>query len=354
MDNFELVDVICNNNVRKNCPIKLSSVYCDGFKEGSKIGVFSHFHHDHISSITECIGEYDVIITHAITFEAITAIRPGFKLREQWVTLDGNKYKTNFGTISLLKANHIPGSSQVYVETNGNSLLYSGDFNYPDIQIQNADYLVLDATHGDPSYDGKTDRKSVMNRMFEDVKDKIFSQKPVIIYCASGTLQELIRHFEVDYAGSKLSHDVAFVADKREKNILLKIFKHNKNEFRDIIDYDSYDYWELINSNKKCVIFLTNDVIVDSSLANYYKIYVDRFKFTENKSAIIPFNGGCRYNLSSHASIENILNYVHDVNPKVVVTDYSRSGYAPGLAKLIQLKYPEIKAYPRPTNIGHV
>jgi Cft2 family RNA processing exonuclease len=354
LTDFDLIDVVCNDSKHHHCPIKLSSVYCDGFKSESKIGVFSHFHSDHISAITECIGEYDVLITHPITFEAITAIKPGFKLREQWVTLDGNKYKTNFGTVRLLKANHIPGSSQVHVETDGTSLLYSGDFNYPDIEIQHADHLVLDATHGDPSFDGKTDRKSVMNRMFEDVKEKIFSRKPVIIYSPSGTLQELIRHFEVAYDGSKLSHDVEFVADKKQKDILLKIFKHEKNEFRDIIDYDSYEYWDLISSNKPCVIFLTNGVIVDSSLSNYYKIMIDRFKFTEDKPAIIPFEGGCRYNLASHASIENILNYVGDVNPKTVVTDFSRSGYAPTLAKLIHLKYPEINAYPRPANIKNV
>ncbi|MBT6647359.1 MAG: hypothetical protein HOB51_07575, partial [Thaumarchaeota archaeon] len=102
MADFDLIDVVCNGGKRQHCPIKLSSVYCDGFKSESKIGVFSHFHSDQISAITECIGEYDVLITHPITFEAITAIKPGFKLREQWVTLDGNKYKTNFGTVRLL------------------------------------------------------------------------------------------------------------------------------------------------------------------------------------------------------------------------------------------------------------
>ena len=63
MVDFDLIDVVCNGTKHKHCPIKLSSVYCDGFKSKSKIGVFSHFHSDHISAITECIGEYDILIT---------------------------------------------------------------------------------------------------------------------------------------------------------------------------------------------------------------------------------------------------------------------------------------------------
>jgi len=193
-----------------------------------------------------------------------------------------------------------------------------------------------------------------MNRMFEEIKDKMFSKKPVIIRSASGTMQELIWYFEVGYDGSKLNHDIPFVMPKKQKNILLKIFANDKKEFRDnIIEYESHDYWNLVYGNKKCVIFLTNE-IVDYSLQNYYQIIVDRYRFVKEKAAIIPFGGGCRYNLASHASVDDILTYVGKVNPKIVVTDYSRSGHAPMLAKLIHQKYPEINAYPRPSSINHV
>lgn len=343
-----IVDVECNEGQNKNCPIQLGQVTCDGFKECKSIGVFSHFHEDHIHAITDCIGSYDTLITHPITFEAIIAMDPGIALREQWVTQNYDTvYKTPSADIRLLKANHIPGSAQVHVETNGLSLLYSGDFNYPEMQIKKADYLVLDATHGDPWYDGKTDRKSVKNRMFEDVKEKIGSNKPVIIQTYAGTLQELIRHFEIGYDGDKLSHDIPFVTETNQKEILLKIYKDEKNEFREIIDYNSRDFWKLVRNNKRCVIFLTSEII-DSSLQSYYKIIVDKYRFVKEKAAIIPFDGGCRYNLASHASIDNILSYVKEVKPKQVVTDYSRSGYAPILAKLINQKFPEIETYPRP------
>lgn len=349
MASEDQIDVICNRNQVKNCAVRLGRIFCDGFNQDGLIGAFSHFHQDHIHAVTDCIGQYDTIITHPITLEAMTAMDSGLTHREQWITQEfDTKYKSSAGDIRLLKANHIPGSAQIHVERNGVSMLYSGDFNYPEIQIRQAEYLVLDSTHGDPIYDGKTDRRSVKNRLFEDVKEKMNSNKPVIIQAYSGTLQEIIKHFEINYDGSKLSHDIPFVTKKEQKDILLRIYKNEKDDFRYIIDFESRDFWKLVRGNKKCVIFLPYGVVLDSTLQNYYKIFVDRYRFANEEPAIFEFSGGMRYNLAAHASIENIIEYVKEIKPKTIVTDLSRSGYAPKLAKIIQLSFPEIRCYSRP------
>ncbi len=359
--NEEIIKVHCNDGQKTNCPIKLGQIYCDGYKGpndlksqqnpteySGRIGVFSHFHEDHIGAVRQCLGTYDTLIVHPITFKAISALLPGYQFYEQWIPQDyDTKYPSKAGDIRLLKSNHIPGSSQVHVEIDDTALLYSGDFNYPEMQIRKAEHLVLDATHGDPWHDGKTDRHSVKNRMFEDVKEKIELNKPVIIRTSAGTLQELIKHFEINPSDGQLSHDIPFVTTKKQKSVLLKIYDKVKSDFRDIIEYDSPEFWRLHRNNKRCVLFLTNEII-DESLQNYYNIIVDKYRFSNNNPAIIPFDGGCRYNLASHASIQNILDYVGDVEPKEVITDHSRSGYAPMLAKQIQLKYPKINAHPSP------
>ena len=347
---FSNMDVICNKKQKTECAIKLSNVYCDGFSEDGCIGAFSHFHSDHISSLTKCIGQYDVLITHPITFQAIVSMNPGFRLREQWVPQDyDTKYSTKSLTLRLLKANHIPGSSQIHVESNGVSYLYSGDFSYPEVQIRNADCLVLDANHGDPWFDSNTDRKSVLNRMFEDVKEQLESNRSVIITCAAGTLQEIIRHFEIIYDGSKLSHDIPFVCDTTQKNILHNIYPEEKNDFRSITDIDDREFWKLVRSNSRHVIF-TISPLMDSELQNHHKIIVDRWRFKKEHATVIPFAGGCRYNLSSHASIEDIYKYVDEIKPKTIITDFSRSDYAKILSKLISQKFPNIKTYVRPSN----
>ena len=343
-----IVDVQCNSPRKSNCAIKLDRVFCDGFKEGKSIGVFSHFHEDHIAAITECIGSYDVLITHPITFEGIVALKPGMRYREQWVRQDfDTAYPIHDGHIRLLKANRIPGSSQVYVETGDKSMLYSGDFNFPDIQIKQADYLVLGSTQGDPQHDGKTDRKSVKDRMFKDIKGFTNSNKSIVIQTSSGTLQELVRHFEIS-SGQKLSSDIAFVMDEKQQKVLTSIYKEEKNEFRNIVRYDSHEFWQLVRDNKKCIVFSTAPIL-DDGLDSFHKIIVKQFRFSKKQPLIIPFEGGCRYNLASHTSIEGIYSYIESVNPKYVITDYSKSEYAYQLAKLIEQKFPNIKTTHRPS-----
>lgn len=358
---------VVGSSGNKNCPIKLDRIYCDGFVENNHygIGVFSHFHSDHIKDVELCLRQYDTLITHPITLAAIDALYPGFKLYASWQPQDyGESYHSAVGQIRLLQANHIPGSCQIHLETSDSSFLYSGDFKFPEMTIRHADKLVIDASHGDPNYDGPTDRLSVKNRMFDEIKEKMNSNKPVIIISHPGTMQELIHHFEINPFQKPLNHDISFVARKEQIQILHKIYKNEKNEFRNIVEYDSIDYWKLIRNNTRCVIFLSNfpkheddnnsySDSIDEDIKNYYKIIVDRYKFEKNKPAIQPFEGrsegmGCRYNLASHSSIEEILNYVDAVSPKEVITDASRSSFAPLLAKLISYKFPKIQVHVQP------
>jgi len=343
-----IIDVICSDDARRNCPVKLDGVFCDGYNQDASIGVFSHFHDDHIRSIHSCISKYRVLITHPLTFEGINALKPGLRYREQWIPQDyDTAYKFVNGTVRLLKANHIPGSSQVYVESDDKTLLYSGDFSYPDVQIRQADYLVIDSTHGDPWTDGRTDRNSVKNRMLEYVEEHLKYKPQVVIMVPTGTLQEIVRHFEVGYE-RKMSDDIAFVMEKAQDTVLRSIYRYERNELRSTVEYDSSEFWDLIRSKKRCVIFSTQLDVLDSELRGFHKIIIDRHRFAKGEPTMIPFDGGCRFNLAAHASIDGIYQYVESVNPKYVITDNSRSGYAKQLAKLIEQKFPQIKTEYRP------
>ena len=348
---FDLIDVCCGERSR-HCPIKLHEVYCDGYFKQMKVGAISHFHSDHIGAIEDCLRQYDEIITHKTTLKALGGIDSGWPRCENWVPLEyGDTHPTNSSEISLLKANHIPGSAQVHVVTDGKSLLYSGDFSYPHCTIRQADYLVLDATHGDPSVDGKTDRKSVLSRMYEDVKEKLDDKKTVVIYSDTGTIQEIIRHFEIGYDGNeaKLSHDIEFVAKENQIKILEAIYNKEKDEFRKILKYGERDFWRILRNNEPCVIFLVDRIRIED-LTNYYTIFTGRYQFRQSDPPIIYHDdtNSCHYNLASHASIDNVLKYVADVKPKVVVTDGSRSDQASTLARQIELKFDHnIQVFPR-------
>ena len=342
-----LIDVLCDNKTQTNCAVKLGAVFCDGYWAQQRIGAFSHFHADHIRAIENCIAEYDHMITHPITFQGLCALKPGLRLREQWTPQDyDTTFKFSGGSVRLLKANHIPGSSQIHVEYGGHTLLYSGDFGYPDVQIRHADYLVTDATHGDPWHDGKTDRQSVKNRMFEHINDVLESKRRVVVHTTTGTLQELVRHFESG-CKQRFNDDVIFVMDHKQEAVLHNIYHEESSEFRPIVPYDTPEFGAAVKTNKKCVIFLTHAILNDE-LRKFHRVVVDSYRFEKSMPPIIPFDGGCRFNLAAHASINDIYQYINEINPRYVVTDGSRSTYAKQLAKLIEQKFPRVKTESRP------
>lgn len=342
-----LIDVKCGGETRANCAVQLGAVFCDGYWERQRIGAFSHFHADHIRAIESCIAEYDYMVTHPITFQGLCALKPGLRLREQWVTQDyDTAFKFSGGSVRLLRSNHIPGSSQIHVEYAGHTLLYSGDFGYPNVQARHADHLVIDATHGDPWHDGATDRRSVMNRMFEYVRERLEAERRIVVSASSGTLQELVRHFEVG-CGARLAGDVVFSMDGRQERVLRGIYREESAEFRPIVQYGTPEFGSAVRAGKKCVVFAARSIL-GSELPGFHRIAVDAYRFQKGASPIVPFEGGCRFNLAAHASIGDIYQYVEAVGPKHVVTDGSRSPHARQLAKLIEQRFPGIKAEARP------
>lgn len=354
MSSSEIIDVECNNNNCKNCAVKLGRVYCDGLSDKGAIGCFTHFHHDHTSSVEDCIGQYDRIITHHITLKALSVNYEGIDLRDNWVTQEyGDKFNSKDGDeITLLLANHIPGSAQVHVQTNETSMIYSGDFSFPEMTTRHAEYMVLDSTHGEPSYNGKTDRKFVKNDMFERVNDYIDKkQKPIIIMANSGTLEEIIKHFESGTDKNRMSHDIPFATTKKHKDTLHAIYKNESRDFRDILTTDGdeqREFWSLVRGRKRCVIFMGYNDPIDSSLSSLYTVRVDRYRFRSDDSPIILHDNGIRYNLAAHASFEDIIKYVNEVKPKTIITDRSRSGFALDLAEQLKIKFPEKEILSRP------
>ena len=139
---------------------------------------------------------------------------------------------------------------------------------------------MLDSTHGNPWIDGKTDRKSVKNRLFEHVTEIVKTHNQIVINTSPGTLQEIVHHFEIGY-GRKMDVDIVFAMDERQKDVLKSIYKSERNEFRNIILYPSREFWSIIRNNKKCVIF-TPSLILEQDLRSFRKIIIDKICVIQN------------------------------------------------------------------------
>ena len=114
------------------------------------ISFTTHAHVDHMPQVVVskpyCTEE---------TAEMIKVRNPNF---EGNVVKENKKLKFDDFTAELIPAGHVLGSSQVFIEADGTSILYTGDFKLwknlscKPIKIQEADVLITEATYGNPSW----------------------------------------------------------------------------------------------------------------------------------------------------------------------------------------------------------
>lgn len=81
------------------------------------------------------------------------------------IVKENKKIKFDDFTAELIPAGHILGSSQVFIEADGTSILYTGDFKLwknmtcKPVEIKEADVLVMETTYGNPSWIMPEDKK---------------------------------------------------------------------------------------------------------------------------------------------------------------------------------------------------
>ena len=304
---------------------------------GKSVAATTHFHADHVADIYNIIKHYRKILLHPVTYNALVALDPALRLRtRQFVpTGYGVPFSGDDYTASLLASNHIPGSCQVLVEHDGKRLLYSGDFNYPDVHTPKCDYLVLDATHGDPRYDyERVDREFITQRMCETIVEKTDDSKSVVVRSSRGTLQEIIGEMETRHR--RVRDDVVFVADKGEIDVLAAIYDTGaEGGIRKIVRRDSVEAHEAMSGGATCVMFASS-LQYDADADGWFAVYVDRYRFSKETPGIIDTGNGIRCNLSAYANYPDIIRFIRDVDPQFVLVDSSRSRCAATLAERIR------------------
>ena len=110
----------------------------------------THAHVDHIPQVVVqepyCTEE---------TAEFIKIRNPDFHGK---IVKENKKIKFDDFTAEMIPAGHVLGSTQVFIEADGKSILYTGDFKLwknltcEPVEIRQADVLVMESTYGNPSW----------------------------------------------------------------------------------------------------------------------------------------------------------------------------------------------------------
>jgi len=278
--------------------IKSLNLYLDS-KKSQPCGYISHAHSDHIAKHHKIYcspATFDLIrlrmknpIAHPLPFN-------------QMHSIDNIRLK-------ILPAGHILGSSQLYIETEEQTLLYTGDFRLRKSRTaepfiyQKSDVLIMESTFGLPRYKFP-EREEVELMLLNTLRAKLNEGTVPIVFAYSlGKGQELLH---------LLSHsDLPLAVDYpilKYVNVYLKYGvqfglyeKLRRSDFRDKV--------LLLPAHMRRHRFV-------SSIKNKYMIYLSGWGMDENAARRFGVDLVLPY--SDHADYDELLNLVDHVSPKEI------------------------------------
>ena len=314
-------------HVRPDGSVKLGNkVACDGgIIPTEDFHIVTHAHKDHYKEpkILETWREYNkkIYLTnltmHLVDIYGLSVVdshgkRKVLEFNEPLV--DGDV------SIKLIENGHILGSAQVeVVENNVGRFGYSGDFCSQAEETINVDYLVLDAT-----YSGKTQNKTwteekCIEELVERVKEA--QQKgPVNILAVPGLLQEVLFHIgEKGFwdqvptvLGDKITKHWSKIYNQEglaQPNILIK----GTEEARE----------ESSKPNRISISHKRNPRIIPKGttfkISHFGAQNIDPIVQSADNENLYTVA------LTSHATGDDVMNYVERVDPRLVITDAVRN-----------------------------
>ncbi|MFW9922694.1 MAG: MBL fold metallo-hydrolase [Candidatus Thorarchaeota archaeon] len=244
-------------------------------------------------------------------------------------------------SISLIPSGHVLGSASVYIESQEDSLLFSGDIGgkglltlKTPLTTKKANTLIVEATFGSPEiiFPPREDISMEILKWTAEVVKK----KMNVVFSAGriGSSQELIKMFNSLTNLRVVTHgEVTPVSEVYQRHgVKLDFFDSKSEEGREILrDGDAVIIQP--RGNKLVPYFITEHIQCKTAIVTGM---ATRFQYS-NYDASFP--------LSSHANFMEIIDYVNQVQPKEVYTIYGLE------KKLAQAIYKELDIPAKPLKI---
>ena len=314
----------------------------------ARIRFQTHAHKDHTYGWMKSIRPGRALVTSEPTLSILSLENPNVNINGNIHTLVHNEiqnsknlinpkfiidYEIDEAEVKLLDANHMVGSSQVFVKNNSTSLevLYSGDIGWPLDIIPHADVLILDATYSriETNANKEWERKDAVTTILNLVTSNL-STEPIYIYARYGIMQEIVEKII-----ENIDAELNFVASD-EIIAKTKIIAEHKSSIPAVIHKEEEKY-ELKN-----VIHLKefhkkqNESLdgINITITNFRAKNISpvEYKSNDRKNVVVA--------LTNHASGKEVSEYISQVNPKYVITDsFRNSSNAEILADEITKKF---------------
>lgn len=346
-------DILKIAKVRPNGSIIINDdVRCDGDDfAGIDIHIptacFTHIHDDHIRALPDAIAQCSNVLVTQLTKELANVMFRNTGNDATWLNDRSNFIGMEFGEknnkkingceISFIKCNHILGSAQLLVRAPNFTVLYSSDFSVPGTEIvKDVDYLILDSTHGAFSRNQKFEPPSAAHKLTIDKAKEIieYRNKPLIIRAHRGTLQKVM-----SWLRPEIDEHIPFFANSVEKNIA-SIYSRHGFECGEIKNEEEWEKYYL--KNHPFVRFLaigTNPLECELIYPPVPSIRIG----SSTSSTLTNVNDMFTVNLKEHATIDDVIIYTKQMNPKYVIIDNSSRVANPDNAKSLFNEIQKIK-----------
>jgi len=299
------------------------NVACDAFDADRPLRIVTHAHADHLGGLRKSIKCCEKVIMTPATRDLAGIVNPTFKLGNSNVlTLEYNKpFKYKDETVTLLKADHIMGASQVLLEdVEGTRIVYTGDFKLEETPAINCDVLVVEATYGNPMCRRNFDVN--INELLVSMIERRLRGGSVYVFGFYGKLQEVMQMLrkadvEVPFIMPDTVHEVSKVCDNYGMNL------------GSLTLDTSREGQELLSKDLPCVAFYHTNARFKVGLKNS-RICVSGWEFQNpckqisEKEYLVA--------LSDHSDFDCLIEYVKRSKAKQVITDNYRSNHGKALA----------------------
>ncbi len=292
----------------------------DGYDPACRTRVVTHIHSDHLLDLEKSVLTARRLIATPITMDLLEVL--GYTIPpHKRIALDYGKALALDGSeLKLEYAHHIAGTAQVVIETPNLIAAYTSDFKHPRSRtpvLKGVDVLVIDATYGDPRY--RRQDETLILENFAKLLYRLLAEKPVHVYAYYGKAQEvmmLLREYGID---------APFIASPRQWRVLNVLSRYG---FRvsDVYLDGTADANEIRESGWYVAFHHHTKFYSLRNVRSVHHVLLSGWLFS---TPIRRLNGNSWIvGFSDHADFDELIAYVDEARPRLVIVDGFRGGIA--------------------------
>ncbi|MCE4602494.1 MAG: MBL fold metallo-hydrolase [Desulfurococcales archaeon] len=295
--------------------------------------VVTHAHSDHTMGLSRSVRESLFIIATPTTFRFLEILGQKVPEAKRLELPYDRRIALEDEVLELKIARHIAGSSQVLVECRGGVVGYTGDFKMPGTPpMQGLDVLVIDATYGSPRLQRRWGEWDALAALVSLIEDNI-SRGPVWVYGYNGKLQEVmveLRRRGVTYP---------FIADEKTVKLARVAAEFYGYQLDDVRVYTGREHGESV------VLFMHASRSRGKRRLPGTHIVLTGWELRAPAARVA--DNVYNVSFSDHATFREIVEYVREASPRMVVVDAYRGKDAWFTARYLE-RVLGIRSFARP------